>query len=1076
MFFDGIGIDLHFLHEGNIASPSDTAIFGAYQNAAQGLDNDGKRVAGAFLLNEHGRLLNKYSSPFTHPPQADGTYEHEHVVLETTHTCAHMNFVARIWRTPTVFGETLAHSSTEPDQVTMTVFRIGGPGQASEVLYQLRPVAFHPSQSSILIDAGVVDPLPQGDIRITVERPSRKQIITTIFRRQALFSSTAGFPGVPINQQGDFNLRTIIAGTEDEHQLQHYVTAYMARTNVEQAGPALPQASAQASSIESPHASAVPSSQSTSPTLSERSCNSENNAFQTLLSNAPAGIETDSSAAASPAPAQAAAQAAASSSPTWSALTRAASSIAPVRAPPSGAGNSPTMPNDSPPAKDGSPMDISTPSQLDVVESDQTVLNTTAEEAATNDEGSHITAPLCNLMDEICGVLDVADKHMQQNPWADDFLARGSHIEQVDQSVQTDQLPQASQMVGVSYNDGANARMPEGTSAKIVQPLVLPSGSGTPAVTLSNDEAMPSGDANASSQSGRIATAVASLSINAGNSTDDVQMEDSERSQPGGNAQGNRGDAARQIDATTTGTSSGSPAAPAVVAQAAASAGKDSNPPITQPDTTHDNEVQYVSCNTAAAPQGDTQATHGGAPGIPSSSESDIPLAHLRSTPPLQPDDSISVAGSMAVARRARSRMAIASQAAGSVLVRRAGTSRVSASPAPSMRSARSTRSALAPGSTRVNQLLEYLMNLVANDKLKDDQRCLQLSEQRARDTSVYDEARKKYEHDMSTNDMHMQMTRAQLDLKHDTIRLLRSQYRADASEARFRSKTTEGSRIGSERRGRSRSRVTDRAHSVAGVAARMAGRMTAPPSVVSPSLIKRERIDLTRDEDDDVGTSRGAGASSSRLNSRAASIARSVMGDRSAGAGAARTTPIKIGNVNDLLRNPPVRAKRSTSTFEAARSRGATPAAERIADTRPAETGSKAINEWMATIHRSHAASRAATPAPTATRPAIDAEMMPPPRTPLVPRGQVHTPIVIGDDDETAKQRRRSVSRAPSVASHVHRAAQRQPSVPVSGTAVAPTQIDDDDSDSDDEEPLFLGRGRSASVATSRFSELIGP
>lgn len=246
-------------------------------------------------------------------------------------------------------------------------------------------------------------------------------------------------------------------------------------------------------------------------------------------------------------------------------------------------------------------------------------------------------------------------------------------------------------------------------------------------------------------------------------------------------------------------------------------------------------------------------------------------------------------------------------------------------------------------------------MQLVAQDKLKDDQRCLQLNEERTRDTEVYNVARSKYEQDMSTNDIHMQMTRAQLALKHDTIRLLRSQYTADAEEARFRSKTSEGSRKGSERRGRSRSRVTDRAHSVA--AASM--RMTPQPSIVPPSLIKRERIDLTQDEDDDVvvlGSNNPAG----RCNSRAASVARSFIGDRRARAASARPGPIKVGNVGDLMQNRAMTPKRGGTPYPYPPLPRSTPNLGGDNNDELQEIRSHAVKDWVATVDKARAASQA--------------------------------------------------------------------------------------------------------------------
>lgn len=127
---------------------------------------------------------------------------------------------------------------------------------------------------------------------------------------------------MPMNQQGGLNSRNVIAGTEDERQLQKYITAYMARSSTEQVGSAPPQAPAQASSTETSRLSANCAPQETSPTLSEGSCDSGNNAFQTLLGHVPVGAETNTSASAPPVSTQPTAQVATTSSPSSTTSTQ----------------------------------------------------------------------------------------------------------------------------------------------------------------------------------------------------------------------------------------------------------------------------------------------------------------------------------------------------------------------------------------------------------------------------------------------------------------------------------------------------------------------------------------------------------------------------------------------------------------------------------------------------------------------------------------------------------------------------------------------------------------------------------
>ena len=249
------------------------------------------------------------------------------------------------------------------------------------------------------------------------------------------------------------------------------------------------------------------------------------------------------------------------------------------------------------------------------------------------------------------------------------------------------------------------------------------------------------------------------------------------------------------------------------------------------------------------------------------------------------------------------------------------------------------------------------------------------------------------------------------------------------------------------------------------------------------------ERIDLTRDDDDGAGLSTATANVSRRFGQRAHSVA------HGSPAGS-----IKIGDVNDLLANPPINVKRSQSVSNgvagnnSARSRAGTSPLPAIRN--------GAVREWMSVVRRWRNASRAATPATGVAEVSADgSNTNMAPSTPFADQGQVGTPIVIRDDDENptpsllerrrdvrkGKHRQRSVSRATSVASRVNRAGEQRyrAQTPyarsrvgsVSAASLAPINLTREDAESDTEneteEPLFLGQ-RAASIATSRFSELV--
>ncbi|GAC95439.1 hypothetical protein PHSY_003015 [Pseudozyma hubeiensis SY62] len=1030
MFFDNIGIDLHFVYEAEANSADAGPTFSAYHNAAQCTTNDGKTWVGAFLLNEQSRVLDKYKWPGGVPAETVNTAQTEHIVLESVHNHEQTRYLARVWRSPTVLKNTGARE--EADVVVMRVLERCLPGNQPAIIFESRPYIFYSWQSSIWIDAGLIDQLPACDISFHVERPSVKQTITANFKYQPSVETPARFQGVPSLPCNQVDPRIVKEGTQDDRELKQLVQTYIHSHRFAVA--ALAPALARAQPLPSP---SLDNNQTTSSSFVAPSAKVASNTFQTLLagSNAASVSPPSDQSASVVADSLFSTQTSPSGnrsppliSRAWYALTNAASCIAPGNTS-SAATSAPSIPaemteHDRDPLKGHNHTSNVQSCNLHAKHSAQ---GSGEEDESAGDGGAQLAAQINELVNEICNTISDADDNEGSSPWRD--------VPRVDKSTQSEER---SQVLGVSHDNGSKAS--EGESARGSESLVVSGGPNAPSILADNSDSLdnvaqsaPSDNIPPSAYHG---------------SADDIEMGDATRDTPqgaeavfGSNTSGTSNSTASAMDmqgiptihsnATVVSTSHAAPAAESQPATAEATA---------------DDDVPFVS-SSEAIPVDQVGA-------ILSSADSDAPLAQLRTA-----SAQGSVNGSMVLAPPARSRFGSISRASGSMLTRRAG-SRSIGSPAPSTRS---RRSEFVPGTQRYNQALEYLMDMVSNDKLKDDQRCLSLAEQRAKDTEIYERARHQYEEEITANNLQMQTARAAVELKRDTIRLLRGQYRSEIGDARFRAKIGEATRIGNERRGRSRSRSAS---------ASVAGRqMTAPPSIVPASRIKRERIDLTVDGEADV--------SAGDANTRAHSLARSSQGSRS------QATALKLGDISDLMRPPSVVPKRSASMFGGYAGSSAGTATSARPRSAPGNVAGQ-INGWIKAAQRSRAASRAPTPAP---------DSMQSNRVPFASRGNAMTPIEVFDDDAPStraggnSQRRQLTSRAPSIASqrshHSKRSSGRQIRAGSVAAAAIPVGEDDDqtvvsdgDSGEENEEPLFLGerQQRHASVATSRFSELLGP
>ncbi|SPO20109.1 uncharacterized protein UTRI_00504_B [Ustilago trichophora] len=1129
MFFDGIGIDLHFIHEGDTSSTQASRIFTQYQNAGQRLRSDGKTLVGAFLLNEVGSSLSQYESKIT-PADGGDPVSGETVALETGHTSEIGRFVARVWRAPSVFETPNASQDSGACQIMLRAVRRTTAGDVPDILCEAPLIEFPAGQSSVFFEAGAIFTVPESDIAITVVRLSKKQVINVTFKYQAPTGLQSRFPGVPVSHQPSSidhaDLRAVRSGSDDERLLQPFIAAYIAQTEVKDVQDPLPQSDDASTAapavlpsndvpyggdlqaILPPDARAAPSpAEALAAPFNAGTSLSDIAQAQAFESTSTSMVDNCLSSAkesnnqASPPLAHRA----------WanigSAIANIASTIAPAR--------TSTAPSITPSATSTSPklQDAQPASATTMIHEEQSggripqsVPKTRARSHSEGGSGSQLAASLNELIGGIVNVLDDA----QENQWVD----AGGHSSQpntdlegalracqmVEPSAQPT-LTEEPRTVGVSYHEWSHPGTPTSqvcSSSMVIQPLTLPMGSLTPADSPLQPSAADIGN------TGTVTVAGTAQSSNESNLiTEDVQMEETSKT-------------SEQIPQTYSPTvplTSASEVFPSTTAAQPAASIASSN-----------DDTQFVLCSIGTQTDGlEGQPAASGSssreqqpllssatsdvplavsqPLVLSSSSSDAPLA-AGSCPPKTQSEAANASGTMVLATMTQSPHAVPSVAGNTSACRRSGRGRSGASPAPS--AATSARSTFTPSSQRMAEVFRYLMDKVLDDKDKDELQCEKLAKVRAAHATKFEAVKRQYEQDLIANNVALEVVRAGASLKRDTLRLLRSQYRSQVQDSRFRAKTFVDSRIGSNRRSRSLSRGQARSRSPTFVGSRMA---TPVASEVPESMVKRERIDLTKDADiDDGGSVAGA---SRRTVRRGASTSRSL-GEALGLDRVARKPACNVGNVSDLMQNPPPsRTKRSLSCIPgkdnvAAMSRSATSSASRVpvdsmqvdGDARE-NTTSHTVEQWRARVERPRAVGKAPT----------DAGMLPPP--PPHNRGITpDNPIVIHDDEEADIHRRlvrqgkkRAISRPRSVrtqtshtTSHNMRVEQtrtpisaedRVGSIPAAALVVrddaarAEAERDDDSSDEEEELPLFMGdsqRGGRARSAGTEFSTLFSP
>lgn len=167
MFYGNIGIDLHFIYEGDLQSPETPRVFSQYQNSGQLMHPSGQSLISAFLLNEIGRSLSKFQSPFKTPAPGQTPVQSETILLETAHTNASARFLVRVWRSPSVFDASDSQQDVQADEITIRMISRSPSGQTPRILYEAPPIPFPANQPSMWLDAGLLLDSPESDVAVT---------------------------------------------------------------------------------------------------------------------------------------------------------------------------------------------------------------------------------------------------------------------------------------------------------------------------------------------------------------------------------------------------------------------------------------------------------------------------------------------------------------------------------------------------------------------------------------------------------------------------------------------------------------------------------------------------------------------------------------------------------------------------------------------------------------------------------------------------------------------------------------------------------------------------------------------
>ncbi|KAF6766811.1 hypothetical protein PSEUBRA_000457 [Kalmanozyma brasiliensis GHG001] len=1013
MFFDGIGIDLHFIHEQLGTPPQAAQTFGAFHHAGRRTRPDAKAMVAAFLLNETDQSMERYAYPYAtsvnsnaSSSYSDGADHKELVTLNAHHTCDQATFLARIWRSDTVLGTS---GTKEDDRVSVKILQ-NVPGQESVVLHEAGPFAFPANKKSLWIDTGSTAAYMKYDICVEVERPGKTQTIKATYVHQRQSNFVAAFPGVRVDQVGyvpSLHPRVVVPGSEDEFELCKHIEAHIGGTS---ANPTVVEVGATRSQ-KNDGATRVPASasisQTTSPALSELPM--PPHAFKTLIGSPPAGSQSTEQAptpsASSPAEADVTAQHANVPQPSqpspalpylsWQRIRgAAASAMAPILPSTSPGLASAVLPPSSQMSAQSISRDQASTMDTSAVGSSFGLQPPLQSQGAAEANGSETqsvdgAAQVARFIVEMSDILQEAADDLGCGA---DSQQRGD-VSAKDQAMQTDAAPQNAGITGVSYVQGSDVNMASaeaGTSLSSNGPLLLPAGSGQPSGSHTKPATDPAMD---------------------------VDMEDGERvSLPQGPSVANdvcadlnpSGGSANMAASQASGTQTGVPSAP-------------------------DNDDRDLNGQatgmTDAVPLNDNAGNSStGQIVVPPSTDSDVPLAQLHAN---QFACNGSVAGSMIQSGRRGSLRASASVTSSQVARRRTVARRIPASVAASVRSS-SMASTISDAvlcripPERKREIGEYLTKLIEDDKRPDKEKMHKLGEQLDTADRTLETATQNYIRLKTLNSTEQERTKNALKLKREAANLVRSAYGMQIDD--FRAIRGGGSRIGSDR-ARSRSRTVERESEPVFLGINRSRATSRAPSEVPPHLFTRERLSPAPGE-----LARGAGSVAGGVGparSRDTSVARS---NRS-------TTPAlvatcKPGNFADLLQNPPKAIKRLKSVMNgyagSATSQTSTVRAQSLMNLDEDEANvipkGTFVTGWLSRHTGSRTVSRAGTPG-SAFGP------MAPPAALRKSFSNVDTPIEIEDDDATVRAdnsairqgKQRERSRAGSVVSQVSNISARQ-------------------------------------------------
>ncbi|SOV08278.1 uncharacterized protein UDID_00685 [Ustilago sp. UG-2017a] len=729
MIFDGIDIDLHFVFEGKLDSPNVSHIFNNYRHAALQHRPGNHTVVGAFLLSELERRLPAYQSD----PQGQNV-------------------------------------------IVVRALREGSPGQNAEIHFESRPTMMPSGKQFEWVDAGLIYEFPPWDISVTVKRPSIQQTLTAIFKNVRSHSFVFQSPGVPIFSpvlDAAFNPRQVIAGGDDERRLNQFIQAFIDKTRLYNipgqassfnAQPPLPNSSSDA----------PPCSQNTFVTLSQGTAAQRDDIIRRNF-NASSPAPTVAPGQDQPNSAEENVNVSSASSTTskdtpplrspplthraWNTITKVASSFTRSRPQSEHSRASPVAP------KNSLFTELQT-SETDVVNHENPgtlvkIITTLLDNVTPPMEENHYVDTSNQTDSE-----DEGSKKGEKEAKACHAVGEGVRIDGtgavlVERDAQTEQSGGQTQVIGVSCPGQVTEGDAHGQAGDAMQPLVLSVGSSFPP-----QESIHSTDVEVPSDPAAVAAAQA-LSI--GQTTvgvdrvgNDIEMTNVQAasSKPTSTSTHWDDQASAQLQVGVPDSdiqAQGTAQAPVAIDRDKENERPTQDNATAAPVATDDN-VQFFSLSRAEEQNGTFAEARVRRESRTDRSMSEMPLVEALAS--VERNTHAETASALGAMIRSGSNIF-------------GGHSLRSRSPTPSGL----LYSAYTPSDQRLHQLLDYLLNLVQNDKMQGNLLCKRLLAMREEFAQEFEQAKKQFEARLANNNEAMYNARISQNLKKDTMRLLKTRW-----------------------------------------------------------------------------------------------------------------------------------------------------------------------------------------------------------------------------------------------------------------------------------------------------------